>query len=70
VAKRRTRKTKQRGFKEILILLGMLFCCILFIIRIIFGRMGWLEVFAPVIIVFLILFLLSVLKTAAQKTKI
>lgn len=67
MAKRRTRKTKQRGFKEILILLGMLFSCILFIIKIIFGRIGWLEVFAPVIIVFLILFLLSVLKTAVRK---
>ncbi|WP_025142199.1 hypothetical protein [Pedobacter jeongneungensis] len=67
MAKRRTRKTKQRGFKEILILLGMLFSCILFIIKIIFGRIGWLEVFAPVIVVFLILFLLSVLKTAVRK---
>ncbi|WP_344851657.1 hypothetical protein [Pedobacter jeongneungensis] len=67
MAKRRTKKTKQRGFKEILILLGMLFSCILFIIRIIFGRIGWLEVFAPVIIIFLILFLLSVLKTAVRK---
>lgn len=67
MAKRRTRKTKQRGFKEILILLGVLFSCILFIIKIIFGRIGWLEVFAPVIIIFLILFLLSVLKTAVRK---
>jgi len=67
VAKRRTRKTKQKGFKEILILLGMLFSCILFVIKIIFGRIGWLEVFAPVLIVFLILFLLSVLKTAVRK---
>jgi len=67
VAKRRTRKTKQRGFKEILILLGMLFSSILFIIKIIFGPIGWLEVFAPVIIIFLILFLLSVLKTAVRK---
>lgn len=45
----------------------MLFSCILFIIKIIFGRIGWLEVFAPVIIVFLILFLLSVLKAAVRK---
>ncbi|WP_157263145.1 hypothetical protein [Pedobacter sp. R20-19] len=67
MAKRRTRKTKQKGFKEILILLGMLFSCILFVIKIIFGRIGWLEVFAPVLIVFLILFLLSVLKTAVRK---
>lgn len=67
MAKRRTKKTKQRGFKEILILLGMLFSSILFIIKIFIGRIGWLEVFAPVIIVFLILFLLSVLKTAVRK---
>jgi len=67
VAKRRTKKTKQRGFKEILILLGMLFSSILFIIKIFIGRIGWLEVFAPVIIVFMILFLLSVLKTAVRK---
>ena len=67
MAKRRTKKTKQKGFKEILILLGMLFSSILFIIKIIIGRIGWLEVFAPVIIVFLILFLLSVLKTALRK---
>lgn len=67
MAKRRTRKTKQSRFKEILILLGMLFSGILFTIKIIFGRIGWLEVFAPVIIVFLILFLLSVLKNALRK---
>ncbi|WP_293307738.1 hypothetical protein [Pedobacter sp. UBA5917] len=67
MAKRRTKKTKQRGFKEILILLGMLFSGILFIIKIIFGRIGWLEVFAPVIIVFFIFFLLSLLKTALRK---
>jgi len=45
----------------------MLFSSILFMIKIIIGRIGWLEVFAPVIIVFLILFLLSVLKTAVRK---
>ncbi len=45
----------------------MLFSGILFIIKIIFGRIGWVEVFAPVIIVFLILFLLSVLRTAVRK---
>jgi len=67
MAKRRTRKTKQRGFKEILVLLGMLFSSILFIIKSIFRSIGWLEVFAPVVIVFLILFLLSVLKTAVRK---
>jgi len=67
VAKRRTKKTKQRGFKEILILLGMLFSSILFIIKIIIGRIGWLEVFAPIVTIFCILFILSVLKTALRK---
>jgi glucan phosphoethanolaminetransferase (alkaline phosphatase superfamily) len=69
VAKRRTKKitTKGRSLKEVLILLGILFSAILFIIKVITGGIGWLEVFAPVLITFFIVFLLSVLKTALRK---
>jgi hypothetical protein len=64
VAKRRT---KQTGIKQILISLGILFSAILFIIKVITGGIGWLEVFAPVIIAFLIIFLLSAIKAALRK---
>ena len=61
------RRTKQTGIKQILISLGILFSAILFIIKVITGGIGWLEVFAPVIIAFLIIFLLSAIKAALRK---
>lgn len=66
MAKTRT-KTKQKGIKQVLISLGMLFSAILFIIKVITGGIGWFEVFAPVIIAFFIVFLLSALKTMLRK---
>jgi uncharacterized membrane protein YjjP (DUF1212 family) len=69
VAKRRTKKitTKGRSFKEVLVLLGILFSAILFMIKVITGGMGWFEVFTPVLIAFFIIFLLSVLKAAVRR---
>ena len=61
------KRTKQTGVKQILISLGILFSAILFIIKVITGSIGWLEVFAPVIIAFLLIFLLSALKAALRK---
>jgi hypothetical protein len=69
VAKRRIKKTtiNQTGIKQVLIPLGILFSAILFIIKIITGGIGWFEVFAPVIIAFFIVFLLSVIKAIIRK---
>ncbi|MCX2483763.1 hypothetical protein [Pedobacter sp. MR2016-24] len=69
MAKRRTKKTTahQTGFKKAVISLGILFSVILFLIKIITGSMGWFEVFAPVLIAFFILFMLSVLRTVLRK---
>jgi len=69
MAKRITRKTvkKKTGFKQVLISLGILFSTILFIIKILTGSIGWFEVFAPVIIAFFIIFLLSALKTVLRR---
>jgi len=69
VAKRRTKKTAahQTGFKKAVISLGILFSMILFLIKIIAGSIGWFEVFAPVLIAFFILFLLSLLRMVLRK---
>jgi hypothetical protein len=61
------RKSKKRDFKTIIISLGILFSIILFVVKIIFGSVGWLSVFAPVIFAFLIVFLLAVLKDTIKK---
>lgn len=69
MAKRRTKKiiAKGRSLKEVLILLGVLFSAILFMIKVIIGGIGWFEVFTPVLIAFFIVFLLSVLKAVLRK---
>ncbi len=68
MAKRRAQKrAKQRGIKEVLISLGILFSSILFIVKLIMGSIGWLEVFAPILIAFFIVFLLTVLKSIFNK---
>jgi len=69
VAQRRRKKTSvyQAGINEVVILLGLLFSAVLFIIKVITGSVSWFEIFTPVIIAFLIVFLLSVLKTTLRK---
>jgi len=63
------RKRKKRGlvFKTIIVYLGIAFTIILFLIKISLGNVGWLGVFAPVLIAFFIVFLLSVIKTVVEK---
>ncbi|MFN8297267.1 MAG: hypothetical protein U0T69_13805 [Chitinophagales bacterium] len=61
------RKNKKRDFKTIIVSLGILFSIILFVVKIIFGSVGWLSVFAPVIFAFLIVFLLTVLRDTIKK---
>jgi len=61
------RKNKKSDFKTIIVSLGILFSIILFIVKIIFGSVGWLSVFAPVIFAFLIVFLLTVLRDTIKK---
>lgn len=69
MAKRKSKKTtaNQTSIKQVLISLGILFSTILFLIKVITGSVGWLEVFAPVVIAFFIVFLLSALKTIIRK---
>jgi len=69
VAKRKIKKTttNQTGIKQALISLGILFSVILFLIKIITGSVGWLEVFAPVMIAGFIVFLLNGLKAMLRK---
>ena len=69
MAKRRTKKTKtnQAGINQVIISLGILFSVGLFAIKVITGSTGWLEVFAPVLIAFLIVFLLSAVKAILRK---
>jgi hypothetical protein len=69
MAKRKTKKTtaNQTGLKQTLILLGIIFSSVLFIIKLVTGRVGWFEVFAPVVIAFFIVFLLSVMKSILRK---
>ena len=64
MAKRRTKRT---GIKQVLISLGILFSVILFIIKVVTGGIGWFGVFAPVIITFFIVFLLSAIRSILRK---
>ncbi|HEX7903867.1 MAG TPA: hypothetical protein VF487_08320 [Chitinophagaceae bacterium] len=65
MAKRKKKKTQ--GLQTILIYLAILFTAVLFTIKLFSRSVGWLDVFAPLLVVFLIIFLLSVLKIAAKK---
>jgi hypothetical protein len=61
------KRTNNRGLQDVLIWLGVLLSLILFIIKFTWGGIGWLEIFAPVMIVFFISFLLSVLKKVYER---
>jgi len=69
VAKRRRKKTSgyQPRFKQVVILLGLLFSAALFLIKVITGGVAWFEIFAPVIVAFFIVFFLEVLRTSIRK---
>lgn len=60
------KKTKLE-FKIVLVYLGIVFTSILFVIKLFSARFGWLDVFAPLLVAFLIIFLLSVLKIIIKK---
>ena len=62
------KKKKQKlEFKTVLVYMGILFTGILFIVKIFSKSLGWLDVFAPLLIAFLIIFLLSLLKIIIKK---
>lgn len=61
------KRKKKSDFQTLLITLSVAFCIILFIIKISFGNLGWIEVFSPIILVFLILFIINLLKMAVRK---
>ena len=56
------KRTNKRGLQDVLISLGILLSVILLIMKFVWGGIGWLEIFAPVTIVFFITCLLAVLK--------
>jgi hypothetical protein len=61
------KKSKKKDFKTIVINLGILFSIILFVVKLSFGSVGWIGVFTPVLIAFLITLLLSTLKNLINK---
>lgn len=61
------KKKKQKfEFKTVLVYMGIVFTGILFILKIFSKNIGWLDVFAPLLVAFLLIFLVSVLKIAIK----
>jgi hypothetical protein len=56
------KNSKKSDFKTTIIYLGILFSIILFFVKIVLGVVGWVSVFAPVLIAFFIVYLFSALK--------
>ena len=69
MSKRRKKpvSNKKRNISDVLITLGILFTFILFSVKITIGSVGWLGVFAPVIMAFFIVFVLAALKAVIRK---
>ncbi|MEJ5962222.1 hypothetical protein [Pedobacter immunditicola] len=69
MAKRRAyqKRRNHRGLQDVLISLGILLSLILFIIKFTWGGIGWIEIFAPVMIVLFISFLLAALKKVFER---
>jgi len=69
MAKRRVHQKRRnhRGLQDVLISLGILLSLILFIIKLTWGGIGWIEIFAPVMIVFFMTFLLAAIKKVFEK---
>lgn len=61
------KRKKKSDFKTIVISLSIAFSIALFLIKIGFKNIGWLEVFSPIILVFILLFIINVLKTTVKK---
>ena len=69
MAKRKTRKasSQKMSFKQVIVLLGILFSVLLFMIKTLTGRTGWFEIFTPVLIAFAIVFVLSGIQIVLKK---
>jgi len=65
VAKKKKKTTLD--FKTVLVYLAILFTGILFIVKLFSKSLGWLDVFAPLLVAFCIIFLLSVVKLLIKK---
>jgi len=61
------KRNNKRGLQDVLISLGILLSLILFIMKFVWGGIGWLEIFAPVMIVFFISFLLAAIKKVFER---
>jgi hypothetical protein len=64
MAKRKKNKTT---LEKLLLTLGIAFTIILGGIKIFFNNGSWLKVFSPIFIVFIILFIMNLLKSAVKK---
>ena len=64
---RRKKKKKSSDFKTVLVYMALVFTGLLFILKLFVHTISWLDVFAPLLVVFLLLFLLSVLKAVLKK---
>ena len=61
------RKKNKSGFDNILISVGILFTIILGVIKIISGSGSWFRVFTPLIVVFIVIFLIKIIKSLINK---
>ncbi|HMK04154.1 MAG TPA: hypothetical protein VK489_08185 [Ferruginibacter sp.] len=61
------KKKRSTGLKAILVYMGIVFTGMLFILKIFLKSIGWLDVFAPLLAAFLIIFLLSAVKAVIKK---
>lgn len=61
------RKKNKSTFSNILIYLSIFFCVVLFVIKVLFNNINWISVFTPIIIAFVIIFVISILKKLIQK---
>jgi hypothetical protein len=64
VAKKKKTKT---NLASTLVFLGIVFTVILSMVKLLFKSVGGLDVFAPLLIAFFILFLLSLVKAVVKK---
>ena len=61
------KKNNKPNYNNLIISLGFLISVLLGIIKIISGSGSWLKVFSPLIIAFIILFILNLIKSGVKK---
>lgn len=64
------KKTRKSSFEKLLVLIGVFFSILLGIMKILFDLGTWMRVFSPLIITFIIIFILNSIKSGAKKYKL